>query len=158
VNVPGEIVAGADFAVGGSVVDADWQRLWFGTLNNPATPWTSLTVAGSGGPADLTAVADRIVAMARTHGGLQATVLDATGVEPADVAGLIARLTALNREGTRTVVAAASPAAHPAILPLIRATSGVLLVVRLGESTLQATREIADAIDRSKIIGSIVIG
>jgi hypothetical protein len=146
-----------DLAGGGNVLDADWQRFWFSTLTDAARPWTSLTLMASGGSADLTTVAERIAAVAREHGVVDVTVLAARGIAAAEVPGLIARLTAFSAEGTRVIVAADSPAENPAIIPLIRATSAVLLVVRIGESTVQANREMVDAIDRSKIIGSIVI-
>ena len=139
------------------MLDADWQRFWFSTLSDAARPWTSLTLMASGGSADVAAVAERIAVVAREHGGADVTVLTALDIAAADVPGLIARLTALGAEGTRVIVAADSPAENPAIIPLIRATSAVLLVVRIGESTVQANREMVEAIDRSKIIGSIVI-
>jgi hypothetical protein len=148
----------AERPIGGNVVDADWQRLWFSTLNNLETPWTSLAVTATGRAADVATVAARIAAMARENGNAEATVLEATGAAPAEVPGLMARLAALTGAGTRVIVAADSPAENPGLIPLIRASSGVLLLVRLRETTLHANRETVAAIEGSTIIGSIVIG
>jgi hypothetical protein len=137
------------------VLDADWQRLWFSTLN---TAWTSLAVVADGAAAELTPVAARLAQMARDNGNPQATVLDATTAVPADVPGLIGRLVALTAEGARVIVAIDAPARNPGIMPLVRATSGVLLLVQLGESSLHSSRETADVLDRARILGSIVIG
>ena len=48
-------------------------------------------------------------------------------------------------------------ALNPAAIPIARATSAALLVVRVGESRLAAARSTIEAVGRERLLGSVVL-
>jgi hypothetical protein len=86
------------------------------------------------------------------------TLLSGIGVRPNDVQSLLSAVREASVRNGALVVACDGLHVNPASLPLARACTGVLLVVRLGESRLDSARKTVESIGRNRIIASITLG
>ena len=131
--------------------DVEWQHLWFQLR---AHGWTSLAVMGVGSAADAGEVAVRLAAVGNLDTKVPVRMVSAVGMSIEDVAGVLALL----GEPTLTVVACDSPRSNPAMIPIVQAASGVVLVVRLGESLLHSVRRAVDSVGREKVLATVSVG
>jgi hypothetical protein len=132
----------------------DWERLWVATRQND---WTSLAVIPSDRGVDIKQVADSMLVAGRQHGEKPVALLNATGAQLTDVRHLVDKLTAMTGRGEWVIIAVDPIADNPSVMPLIRAASAALLVVRLGESFLASAQETIDAVGRPRFLGSVVL-
>ena len=137
------------------VVEGEWQRLWY---QLQGTPWSSLALVPTDASINVTRVAEALVAVGRRHGNSSMTLLSGIGVRPNDVQSLLSAVREASVRHGALVVACDGLQVNPAALPLARACTGVLLVVRLGESRLDSARKTVESIGRSRIIASITLG
>lgn len=133
----------------------DWERLWFATRHKS---WSSLAIIPIDGSVDSGAVAESLVATGRLHGERPVSLLDARGVPVNGVRHLVDSLNVLNGRGNWVIVPVDPISENPSSVPIVQATSGALLVVRLGGSLLASGRAAIDAVGREHFLGSIVIG
>lgn len=131
--------------------NVEWQRLWF-TLQSHR--WTSLVVVAIDGAADAGQVAMRIAEIGKADTRTPVRVISASGASLDAVAEVVARL----GEPTLTVVTCDSPRSNPSMLPIVQAASGVVLVVRLGETSLDSVRKTVDSIGRDKVLATVTVG
>jgi hypothetical protein len=134
--------------------DTDWQRLWFSTRQKP---WKSLALIPGDLGVDVGRVAEGLVTTGRLHGEKSVTLLDAKGVRLENVQQLIDTLAEMTGRGEWVIVPVDPIAKNPSAVPVVRAASGALLVVRLGESLLTSARSIIEIVGRDRLIGSIVL-
>jgi len=132
----------------------DWERLWVATRQND---WASLAVIPSDSRVDIKQVADSILAAGRQHGEKPVNLLNAIGSQLTDVRQLVDKLNAMTGRGEWVIIAVDPIADNPSVMPLIRAASAALLVVRLGESLLASAQEAIDAVGRPRFLGSVVL-
>jgi hypothetical protein len=132
----------------------DWERLWVATRQ---TEWTSLALIPSDSGVDIKQVAESMVAAGREHGEKPVGLLNATGAQLTDVRQLMEKLKTMTTRGEWVVIGVDSIVDNPGVIPLVRAASAALLVVRLGESALAPARLAIDAVGRSRFLGSIVL-
>jgi hypothetical protein len=132
----------------------DWERLWVATRQDN---WTSLAVIPSDTGVDIRQVAESMVAAGRQHGEKPVSLLNATGAELNDVRQLVDKLNAITARGEWVIVAVDPIADNPSVVPLVRAASSALLVVRLGESLLASAQAAIDTVGRSRFLGSVVL-
>jgi hypothetical protein len=132
----------------------DWERLWVATRQDN---WTSLVVIPSDTGVDIKQVAESMVAAGRQHGEKPVSLLNATGAELNDVRQLVDKLNAITARGEWVIVAVDPIADNPSVVPLVRAASSALLVVRLGESLLASAQAAIDTVGRSRFLGSVVL-
>ena len=144
---------GADVSKKSSAT-VDWERLWVATRQDN---WTSLAVIPSDTGVDIKQVAESMVAAGRQHGEKPVSLLNATGAELNDVRQLVDKLNAITARGEWVIVAVDPIADNPSVVPLVRAASSALLVVRLGESLLASAQAAIDTIGRSRFLGSVVL-
>ena len=137
-----------------SAAVVDWERLWVASRQED---WTSLAVIPSDTGVDIKRVAESMVAAGRQHGEKPVSLLNATGAELTDVRQLVDKLTAITARGEWVIVAVDPIADNPSVIPLVRAASAALLVVRLGESLLASAQAAIDAVGRSRFLGSVVL-
>jgi hypothetical protein len=135
-------------------LDSDWQRLWFSMREKP---WNSLAIIPSDAGVDVSRVAEGLVATGRRHGEKPVSLLNAKGVSLDNVQHLIDTLSAMTERGEWVIVPVDPIAENPSAVPVVRATSGALLVVRLGESLVASARDIIEVVGRDRLIGSIVL-
>ena len=133
----------------------DWQRLWVATRQKA---WTSLAIIPSDIGVDIGQVADSLVAAGRLHGEKPVTLLKATGAQLNDVRQLIEKLNVMTARGEWVIVAVDPIEDNPSVIPLVRAASAALLVVRLGESLLASAHTAIDTVGRARFLGSVVLG
>lgn len=144
---------GADVSKKSSAT-VDWERLWVATRQDN---WTSLVVIPSDTGVDIKQVAESMVAAGRQHGEKPVSLLNATGAELNDVRQLVDKLNAITARGEWVIVAVDPIADNPSVVPLVRAASSALLVVRLGESLLASAQAAIDTVGRSRFLGSVVL-
>lgn len=137
-----------------SPATVDWERLWVATRQDN---WTSLAVIPSDTGVDIKQVAESMVAAGRQHGEKPVSLLNATGAELNDVRQLVDKLNAITARGEWVIVAVDPIADNPSVVPLVRAASSALLVVRLGESLLASAQAAIDTVGRSRFLGSVVL-
>jgi hypothetical protein len=82
--------------------------------------------------------------------------LNATGAELNDVRQLVDKLNAITARGEWVIVAVDPIADNPSVVPLVRAASSALLVVRLGNPAGVRASAI-DTVGRSRFLGSVVL-
>ena len=63
----------------------------------------------------------------------------------------------MTARGEWVIVAVDPIADHPSVVPLVRAASAALLVVRLGESSLASAQAAIDTVGRTRFLGSVVL-
>jgi hypothetical protein len=134
--------------------ESDWQRLWFSTRQQA---WTSLAIIPSDGSVDVGRMAETLVATGRLHGEKPVNLLDAKGVQLANMRQLLDALSAMTGRGEWVIVPVDPIAENPSSVPIVQATSAALLVVRLGESLLASARSAIEVVGRAKFLGSIVL-
>lgn len=86
-------------------------------------------------------------------------VISALGMSYQDVTGVIAQISPeASTEPELTVVACDSPQVNPAMIPIIQAASGAVLVVRLGDSLLDSVRKTVEVVGREKVLATVSVG
>jgi hypothetical protein len=137
-----------------SAVSDDWQRLWFATRQKD---WSSIAIIPSDASIDGHAIAESLASTGQVHGARAVTLLDARGVQLDTVHQFVDSLQAMTARGEWVIVPVDPVGDNPTAIPIVQATSGALLVVRLGESLLGAARTAVDTIGRDRFLGSIVV-
>lgn len=132
----------------------EWQHLWF-TLQ--ARPWSTLAIIDSAGAHDAESVARALSAVARKDGGTTVDVIRAHGAGFPDLSRLLAEVAEASPLQLR-LVACDPPGRNPAMIPILHAVSGAVVVVRLGEASTAALDQTIDVVGRDKIIASVSIG
>lgn len=144
----------ADDAADPVSLDADWQRLWFATMSSN---WTSLAIVPSDIGIDAEQTAEALVSVGSGEGSVQVAFLDARGTTLTQVQQLLEQMKEMTRRGERVVVAVDPLKKNPAAIPVVRATSHALLLVRTGESRLASARTTVEIIGTDRLIGSVVV-
>jgi hypothetical protein len=134
--------------------DNEWQRIWFSILQHT---WSSLALVPSHAGIDVVKVAHRLVATGRLQGERPVGLIDATGVQMANVQQVIASLSTVAERNEHAIVPVDSIQDNPSTIAIVQAASMALLVVRLGESLLASSQTTLDVVGRNKFIGSIVV-
>jgi len=140
---------------GARASERDWQWLWFSTLQR--RPGSALAVVPGDGDVKAGRVAEAVVAVGRLYGERPVQLLNAEGVGLGDVEKLLDALSAMTGRGEWVIVPVDPIALNPAAIPIARATSAALLVVRVGESRLAAARSTIEAVGRERLLGSVVL-
>jgi hypothetical protein len=135
--------------------DSDWQRLWFSTRQQD---WSSLALVPGDPSVDVSQVAETLAATGRLYGERSVSLLNGQGVRLPDVHQLIATLGTMTGRGDWVIVPVDAIVENPSSVPIVRATSAALLVVRLGESLLESARSAIEVVGRERFLGSIVLG
>ena len=139
----------------GRASESDWQRLWFAMLDKP---WSSLAIIPTDAGVEAGRVGEALVAVGQMHGERPVRLLNAEGVPLDAVRRVVGDLSAMTRRGESVVVVIDPLAQNPAAIPIARATSAALLVVRVGESRLASARSTIEAVGRDHLLGSLVLG
>jgi hypothetical protein len=134
--------------------DNEWQRIWFAVRGQA---WTSLALVPGSAGIDSARIAESLTAMGRVHAERPVTLINATGVEITNVQAVIDAISASVARGERAIVAVGAITEQPSTVAVAQATSAVLLLVRLGESQLDAAQSTLLAIGRDRFLGSVVL-
>jgi hypothetical protein len=135
--------------------DSDWQRLWFSTRHQD---WSSLALVPGDASVEVSQVAETLAATGRLYGDRSVSLLNGQGVQLPDVHQLLETLAAMIGHGEWVIVPVDAIVENPSSVPIVRATSAALLVVRLGESLLESARSAIEVVGRERFLGSIVLG
>ena len=137
-----------------AVPDGDWQHLWFSLQR---TDWSALAVLPADSGLDVRDIAEAIVNIGRTSGADDVMLLNGQGASFTDAQELVDTIESYKRRRSHVVVACDSVDDNPATLALVRAASGALMVVRLGQSRLASARKTIDAVGREHVFASITL-
>lgn len=132
----------------------EWQHLWF-TLQG--RPWTTLAIIDTTGGSDAETVAHTLAGVGNRDGQVPVEVVSARGATFQDLPALLAKLADVSAQRLRLVVCD-TVGPHPAMIPLLQATSGAVVVVRLGTATTTALDATIDAVGRDRVLASVSIG
>lgn len=135
--------------------DLVWQRLWF-TLREQN--WTSMAVLGTTDAESVNTVAHALAGVGIRDEKTPVGVISAFGMSFSDAAAVAARVEARASEADLMIITCDSPGTNPAMIPLLGAVSAVVLVVRLGESSIDAVRRLADGVGRDKVLATVTVG
>jgi hypothetical protein len=133
--------------------DPQLQRLWFATLRKP---WSCLAIVPADASVALGDVPELLLAVGQEHGARQVRLVNGRGAQLADVHRVVSSLR-LTSPSECVMVAVDAFADSPAAVPIVCAASAALLVVRVGESHMEAARQTVETIGRDRIIGAIVL-
>ena len=133
----------------------EWEPLWLSLLTRP---WSALAVIGSDTSTDVSRVADILASVGNRHGERTVRVVSALGATPPQVHGIVEQLSHASTDGDLILVPSDPLQANPAMLSILHATSGVVLVVRLGESRIASARKTVSTIGRDKVFATVTIG
>jgi hypothetical protein len=134
--------------------DNEWQRIWF-SLRQHA--WMSLALVPTDVGIDVLKVGETLSATGRLQGERPVTLIDATGVQLADVRDVIASIAAATDRGEWSIVPVDPIGENPSTIRVVQATSAALLVVRLGESRLTSAQGTIEAVGRVRFLGSLAL-
>jgi len=143
-----------DGAAAATVERPEWHHLWF-TLQ--ARPWSALAIVDTTSGSDGERVARMLAEVARRDAGTAVEVISAQGAGFQDLPGLLADVAESSPRDLR-LVACDTPATNPAMIPILQAVTGAVVVVRLGDATTAVLDSTIAVIGREKIIASVSIG
>ena len=134
----------------------EFQRLWF-TLQ--AQSWRSLAVVSTADGADAVRVATALAQVGMRDGQTPVQVLSAVGLSFADLPQIVTQMPgSAAGAAPLTLVACDAPPRNPAMIPIVQQTSGVVLIVRLGDTALASVRATVAQVGRERILATISIG
>lgn len=143
-----------DDAHNSAVGSAEWQQLWF-TLQGRS--WTTLAIIDTTDGNDAETVAHMLADVGQRDGQIPVEVISARGATFQSLPALLARLAEATAHQLR-LVACDAVGANPAMIPILQATSGAVVVVRLGAATTAALDATTDAVGRTRVLATVSIG
>jgi hypothetical protein len=133
----------------------EWEPLWRSLLTRH---WRALAIVGSDTGTDVGRVADILASLGNRGGERTVRIVSALGATPPQVHGIVEQLSEASTGVDLILVPCGPLQTTPALHPILHAASGVLLVVRLGESRVASARKIVSTVGRDKVFASVVIG
>ena len=136
-------------------MNQEWQRLWFRLQTRPCT---SLAVLGTEHGSDAGRVTMTLAAIGNRDGQVPVRVISAIGASFADVPRILGQLSQAAAEHSRTLVPCDSLQSNPATIPILHASAGVILIVRLGDSMLESMKTTVELVGRDRVMATITVG
>ena len=134
----------------------EWEPLWSSLMTRP---WSALAVIGSDTRTDVSRVANILASVGNRQGERSVRVVSALGATPPDIQGIVEQLSNASPPVVDLVLVPCDPLqANPAMLPILHATSGMVLVVRLGESKVASARKTVGTLGRDKVFATVIVG
>lgn len=130
-----------------------WQQLWFSLRGRH---WHSLAIVGTERAPTATEVAQQLAIVGRRDEKTPVDVISASGMSFEDTTAVVKRFEA--ERSPLTLVACDSPLENAAMIPLLAAVSGVVLVASLGATRLEALRRITNLVGRDKVVATVSVG
>ncbi|MFO0756276.1 MAG: hypothetical protein U0359_07275 [Byssovorax sp.] len=131
-----------------------WQRLW---LAAQKTPWSSLVLLPIGEGVPAAALSTKLAKVGEEHLGGTVVALDSTNVTLSTLKDELSAFAERARCAGRAIVAVPPLPRSPAGLTLAQAADAVILCVGLGESEIAEAQQILEGLDRSRVLGAIVL-
>jgi hypothetical protein len=138
-----------------TAADGSWQRLWFSTLRKP---WDSIAIVPCESGIDAHKVAEALVSISREHGAKPVRLVNGVGVQPSSVAAVMDAIKGAAERGECLIVPVDPLHQNPSAMPIVRGTTGVLLVLRIGQSRLSVSRTTIETAGADRVIGTVVVG
>lgn len=133
-----------------------WQQLWFSLR---ARPWTSLAIIGTERAQLAAEVAQRLATVGTRDEKTPVQVTSALGMSFQDTTVVAATARACEAgDSPLTLLACDSPLENPAMIPVLQAASGVVLVAALGTTRLDVIRRITEMVGRDKLLATVSVG
>ena len=133
----------------------EWEPLWLSLLTRP---WSALAVIGCDTSTDVSRVAGVLASVGNRHGERSVRVVSALGATPPEVQGLVERLSKASTADELLLVPCDPLQAKPAMRQILHATSGLVLVVRLGESKIASAKKTVSTVGRDKVFATVTLG
>ncbi|MCC6241739.1 MAG: hypothetical protein IT353_02810 [Gemmatimonadaceae bacterium] len=131
-----------------------WGHTWFTLLQSR---WTSLALVPAE-PGESTVFAAKALAdVGRLYQFEPIQVINAGDVASGNLQGVLGTIEQFNGSPARLLVSVSSPLTHDAAIPAARAADAAVLVVTMGQSSLETARRTIDCIGASHFIGAVVL-
>jgi hypothetical protein len=129
------------------------QRLWFSTT---ASGWSSLAVVPVDVSVSAAPLARTLTKVGHQHGERSITYLDAQSAQLVDVHEHVLRIRSADLRNS-VIVAVDPPSENPSANPIVSAASGVILVIKRGESQLSSVRKTLSTVGHDRVVGIVTI-
>lgn len=146
---PAEVAAEA-----GSSGSAELQRTCVAVLRGG---WSTLAVVATDSRTPALELVNALVDTARQYRLAPIQPLNGAGANSVQVARLMDAMGEARGRNARVAIAVDDPVANPARMPIVVAADAVLLLVRLGTSTIRSIEAMADLVGRDRIVGCVVV-
>jgi hypothetical protein len=133
---------------------SDVQQLWLTLLRRP---WRSIAVVPTDSHASARSVTASLLELSVLHDLEALRVFEGAGLALPQTVHLREEIAAAVTAGTRAVVGLGSFSTALEGVAVARATDAVLLVLRLGASTLGGVRETIEIVGRERVVGTVVL-
>ena len=133
----------------------EWEPLWTSLMTRP---WSALAVIGSDARTDVSRVANILASVGHRQGERSVRVVSALGATPPEIQGIVEQLSNASPVVDLILVPCDPLQANPAMLPILHATSGMVLVVRLGESKVASAKKAVGTVGRDRVYATVIIG
>lgn len=137
------------------VGEPEWQRAWFSLQRRE---WSSLAVIGTESGAEAEAAARHLATIGTRDGLRSVQVLSALNLSFADAPRLLDLLSEMVGTGELAIVVCDPLHLNAAVLPVLHAVSGVVLVARLGTAQLSRVKKTVEAVGRERVVATISVG
>jgi hypothetical protein len=134
---------------------SNWDHLWFALVARAG--WNSLAIVPGSSGIDTLAIARVLASVGHAYLDQPVLLVDATSIEPGEVAARTRATTERASAGARVLVATGSPSERAACIAMARAADAAILVVASGETNLSQARRALHLIGTSHFVGAITL-
>ncbi|MCC7053618.1 MAG: hypothetical protein IT355_10135 [Gemmatimonadaceae bacterium] len=132
----------------------DWPPVWFAFAQHR---WYSMVLVPAHAGVSVLAVSRALANAGRAYDEPSLGLIEAERVAPARVQGIVNDLRSRGTLEQRTIVAVASPLEDNSAVPIIRGCDVAVLVVPLGETSLEDARRTMAVVGRGSFLGAITV-
>lgn len=152
-GVPSELARSGE-AVAETGSSAELQRTCVAMLRGP---WSTLAVVATDPRSPALELVNALVDTARAYRLAPVRAMNGTGANSAQVARLLDAIGEARSGGGRIAIAVDDPVENPGRMPLVFGADAVVLLVRLGTSTVRSVEATAELVGRDRIVGCVVV-
>jgi hypothetical protein len=132
----------------------DWPPVWFAFAQHR---WNSMVLVPAHPGISVLAVSRALANAGRSYDEPTLGLIEAERVAPGRVQGIVNDVRARSSLEQRTIVAVASPLEDNSAIPIIRGCDVAVMVVPLGDTTLESARRTLAIVGRGSFIGAITV-
>ena len=132
----------------------DWPPVWFAFAQHR---WNSMVLVPAHAGVSVLAVSRALANAGRSYDEPTLGLIEAERVAPSRVQGIVNDLRSRSALEQRTIVAVASPLEDNSAVPIIRGCDVAVMVVPLGDTTLESARKTLAVVGRGSFLGAITV-
>lgn len=137
------------------VAESEWQRAWFSLQRRE---WSSLAIIGTESGAEAETAARNLATIGTRDGLRSVRVLSAHDLTFADAPRIAEYLAEAAAAGDLVLVPCDPLRTNHAVMSVLHAVSGVILVAQLGVSQASWVKKTIEAVGRERVFATISVG